>query len=123
MFGLPAFAWKLIGVGALVLGVWFYFSRVSAWHEAFQKLPAVEQELKDERDCIKGSTCDKKSEARANEAAAQAAQAASTAVAAALASEEATRREAAAWRERFRSAKVASPECAAWAAAKVGCPL
>jgi len=120
---LPMWAWKLIGVGALALGVWFYFSRVSAWHEAYKELPTVQQTLKDERDCVKGSTCDVKSEERANKAAAEAAQAASTAVAAALASEEATRREAAAWRERFRAAKVASPACAAWAAQQVGCPL
>jgi len=119
----PIWVIKLIGIGVVIAALWFGVQRVRAWHEAYAELPGVKQELKDERDCVKGSSCDRKSEERANQAAADAAQAASTAVATALAAEEATRREAAAWRDRFRSAKQTDAPCAAWAAQPVSCPL
>jgi len=119
----PIWVIKLIALGALLVAIWFGVQRVRTWHEAHIELPVVKQALKDERDCVKGSECDRKSEARANQAAADAAQAASTAVATALASEEATRREAAAWRGRFAEAKQQSAPCAAWAAQAVSCPL
>lgn len=119
----PLWVIRLGAVLLLLVGLWFGVQRVRAWHAAYEELPQVRQALKDERDCVKGSSCDKKSEERANKAAADAALSASTAVASALAAEEATRREAAAWRERFRDAKAKSPPCAAWAEQPVSCPL
>ena len=119
----PLWVIRLIAGCLLLIALWFGIQRVRAWHAAYEELPKVQQSLKDERDCVKDSVCDKKSEERANKAAADAALSASTAVASAMAAEEATRREAAAWRERFRDAKSKSAPCAAWAEQPVSCPL
>ncbi len=119
----PVWVIKLIGLGLILVGIWFGVQRVRAWHEAYLERPQLVKDLKAERDCEKGSVCDQKSEERANKAAAEAALTASTAVASALAAEEATRREAAAWRLRFSDAKQKDPPCAEWASQPVKCPL
>jgi biopolymer transport protein ExbB/TolQ len=122
-FTIPVWAWKLIGLALITAALWFAWNRLTSWHAAYEELPEVKKTLESELACEKGSECDKRSEERANKAAADAAQAASTAVAAAMAAEEATRREAAAWRDRFREAKQNSAPCATWAAQPVECPL
>lgn len=119
----PRWVIQLIALGVLIAACYFAVQRVRAWHDAYEELPTVKRSLDAELACEKGSTCDKKAEERANKAAAEAALAASTAVSGALAAEEAARREAAAWRARFKDARGASVACDAWANMKVECPL
>ncbi len=120
---IPLWVWKLAGILVMLLAIWFGVQRVLAWHDAYKELPTVQKALKAEVDCEKGSNCDKTSEARAAKAVTDAALAATAAVASAAAGEEAARRDAEAWRLKYRTAVRDDPDCATWAAQAVRCPL
>jgi hypothetical protein len=68
--GIP---WRLIGWGALVAVIALMGWRVSAWHNAYERLGSVEEALESERLCDSGSAC------QARQAALEAAQAETTA--------------------------------------------
>jgi hypothetical protein len=70
---LTSLPWKAIGWGALVAAVALMGWRVSAWHNAYERLGDVESALEAERLCGEGSAC------AARQAALEAAQAETTA--------------------------------------------
>jgi hypothetical protein len=130
MIPLTAIPWRLVGAVALVSVVALAGWRVTAWRAAYRALPAVEEQVKTltaelaaERACEAASTCAERAETLALQAAQEAAERGAAAVQGAQAREEAAQREAAEWRRRFRDARQADPDCDAWAAAPVGCPL
>ena len=113
-----AILWLSI-VAAVALAGW----RVTAWWEAYQALPAVEKELAAELSCEAGSACERRTLAAAREAEERAAEKASGALAGAVAREEQAQRDAAEWRRKYRAAVQDDPDCAAWSAGAVKCPL
>jgi hypothetical protein len=121
--GLKVVPWRLVGavglVAALALAGW----RVSAWHESHKALPAVEARLQAEIDCKPATACQERAEEQARLARAEAENAAQAALGKAQAAEEAARRDAAAWRAKYRQAVATDPGCAAWASAPVRCPV
>ena len=54
---LTSLPWKAIGWGALVAAVALMGWRVSAWHNAYERLGSVEEALEAERLCVEGSAC------------------------------------------------------------------
>ena len=115
--------WRLVGAIGLVLAVAAAGWRVTAWREAYQRLPNVEARLQAEIDCEPATACQQRAEEQARLARVEAENAAQAALGKAQAAEEATRRDAAAWRAKYRQAVATDPGCAEWAAAPVRCPV
>jgi biopolymer transport protein ExbB/TolQ len=97
--------------------------RTYAYGQVKEELATVKAELSAERACEADSACAKRAATLALEAAQDAAIKAAGAIQGALAREEAAQREASEWRRRYRSAVESDPDCAAWAAGAVKCPL
>lgn len=114
---------RIIGISLLAVALWYAYHTLSVWHADHVKLPEVEKALAAERACEKDTECDKKATARETKAAEETAMRVTQSLNVALASEETAKREAAAWRDRFQSAKATDPGCAQWAAETVRCPL
>jgi hypothetical protein len=121
--GLKVVPWRLVGavglVAALALAGW----RVSAWREAYQRLPEVQATLAAEVACEPATACQERAVALAEQARAEAAIAAQAALGKAQEAEAKARADASAWRAKYRAAIQSDPDCAAWASSAIKCPL
>ena len=115
--------WKAVGAGALVVAVVFGLWRVQTWHESHKALPVVEAQLKAEIACEPATACQQRADEQARLARVEAENAAQAALGKAQAAEEAARRDAAAWRAKYRAAIQSDPDCAAWASTQIRCPI
>lgn len=120
---LAALPWRALGVAALVTLVAVAGWRVTAWRAAYRALPAAQEALQREIECRDGSKCSERVIAAAQAARDAEAVRQSEALAGVQAREEKARRDAEAWRARYRAAREADPECAAWSAQRIACPL
>lgn len=115
--------WRLliwIGLAAVAGVLW---QRVTTWHESHQLLPTVRAELEQERTCAPASACARRAEEAAEQARAEAETRALEAAEALRRAEEKARADAAAWRRKYQGAIASDPNCAAWAAGAIACPL
>ncbi len=123
MIPLSAIPWKLVGYVAgmalLIVMGW----RIHAWHESHKRLPEVEAQLEQERTCAPSTACQQRAEALAEQARIEAEERATEALESVRKAEEQARRDAAAWRAKYRKAVQENPECADWSSQPVRCPL
>ena len=115
--------WRWFAWGAALAGVVWFLLLVRHWHADSVLLPTVQKELAAELACEADSACDRRSKALLAKAEQDAALRASEALTAAAKAEEQARRDAAAWRAKYRAALASDPGCADWAAGAVKCPL
>lgn len=116
--------WRKAILYALVaaLVAWLGY-RAYAYGEVKEQLGQSKAELAAERNCEPATACATRIATLAAEAEQRAAEAASVAVRGAAGREEAARAAAAEWRAKYRAAQAADPDCAAWAAGEIKCPL
>lgn len=114
---------KVIVAGAVIICIYIIGVRATVWHDAYERLPAIEAQLASETRCDPSSACAERAATLALEAAQEAAVKAAEAVQGALAREEAAQAAAAEWRRKYRAALQENPECADWSSQPVRCPL
>ena len=115
--------WRVLVWIVLAAVVGTTWQRIGAWRSAYHELDAVVAELEQERSCAAASACARRAEEAAEQARAEAEQRALEAAESLRAAEEKARADAAAWRAKYRAALASDPDCAAWAAGEIKCPL
>ena len=115
--------WRLVGAAGLVAVIAFAGWRVQSWRADARLLAACDARLETELACDAGTVCQSRAEALAEQARQEAEIAAQAALGKAQAAEEAARRDAAAWRRKYQAELASNPDCAAWAAGEIKCPL
>jgi hypothetical protein len=115
--------WRLLAATGLFTALALAGFRVSTWHESHKALPAVEARLQAEIDCEPATACQERAEEQARLARVEAENAAQAALGKAQAAEEAARRDAAAWRAKYRQAVATDPGCWEWSEQPIRCPV
>lgn len=120
---LKAVPWRLILAATLVAVVAVAGWRVTTWRQGWLEAGTLREQLAAEVACEPSTACQRRAQALADQARAEAEAAALAALERLQAAEAAARADAAAWRRRYQAALATDPTCAAWAAAPIGCPL
>ena len=115
--------WRLLAWAVVAAVVGVLWQRVTTWHESHQLLPTVQAELEQERTCAPSSACARRAEEAAEQARAEAETRALEVAEGLRQAEERARADAAAWRAKWKAAQANDPDCQAWSAAAVRCPL